>query len=88
MVIRDQPKLGPSTNIFVVSGNEAQNIFMPEHDCLVNFRFSKPGFFVTGAEYFDCNIFASPLAKMDFSEPTLANDMFEDNLLSNASLHQ
>ena len=40
---------------FVVSSNKSKNIFMTKHNCLVNFGFSEPGFFVSCAEYFHSN---------------------------------
>ena len=52
----------PGASVFVVRGDEAENILVSQHYSLKYLNLSEPGFFVDGRKYFDGDIFATPFA--------------------------
>ncbi|TNN84516.1 hypothetical protein EYF80_005216 [Liparis tanakae] len=59
--------------------NEAQDVLMSEHDCLINFCFAKPRPLVSGGENLHGHILSSPLSPPHLPKPTLPNRLLQDN---------
>lgn len=60
---------------FVISSNKSEDIFVSQHDSLINLGFAEPGAFLSGAEDFDCNVLTVPA-----TAPYLAEAAFTDNV--------
>lgn len=73
---------------FVVSGNESQNVFMPQHHRLVNFGLTEPRALFARAENLYGHILTPPSASPNLAEPSLAYDVNKLDLPGNGALHQ
>ena len=60
-VVGDQPQLGPGSIIFVVSGDESEDVVVPEHAGLVDLDLPHPGLLVQAGEDLHRHVAASPL---------------------------
>lgn len=76
------------SDTFVVSSNEAQDILMPEHDCLIDLCFTKPRPLVPGGEDLYSHVLSSPLSPPHLPESTLPNGLLQDNGARYSTLHQ
>ena len=65
---------------FVISSDEPQNIFMSQHNCLVDFWFPEPRLLVPCWKYFNRHIFSPPLSTPHLAIAALANQLQERNL--------
>lgn len=62
---------------FIVSCNESQDVFVSQHDCLVDLCFSEPGAFLSGWEDLHGHISSSPLPPPHFTKPTFTDDLLQ-----------
>lgn len=76
VVVRDEPQLGPRAVVLVVGSDEAENVVVAQHRCLVNFGFSRPRALLPAREDFHGNALAAPT-----SAPNLTESSISDNLL-------
>ena len=60
-VVGDQPQLRPGSIIFVVSGDESEDVVVPEHAGLVDLDLPHPGLLVQAGEDLHRHVAASPL---------------------------
>lgn len=72
----------------VVSSNEAQDVFVPQHDCLVNLCLPKPGPLVSGGEDFHSYILPTPFPTPDFAKSSFSHNFLQDNSPRDGSLDE
>lgn len=65
------------SHTFVVSSNEAQDVLMSEHDCLINLCFTKPRPLVPGGKDLHRHILSSPLSPPHLPISTLPNGLLQ-----------
>lgn len=75
-------------NTFVVSSNETKDVFMSQHNCLINFCLTKPRSFISGGEYFHSHIFPTPSSMPDLTKSTFSYYLLKYNRPGNCSLNQ
>lgn len=76
------------SHTFVVGSNEAQDVIMSEHDCLINLCFAKPRPLIPGGEDLHRHVLSSPLSPPHLPESTLTNGLLQDNGPSYSPLDQ
>ena len=47
VVVRDKPELGPGDVVLVVRCDEAEDVLVPQHHCLVDLGLPEPGLLVS-----------------------------------------
>lgn len=78
----------PSCKTFVISSNKAQDVFVPEHDSLIDLSFTEPRALVPGREDLNCHVLAPPLAAPHLAVSTFSDGLLQDNGSSYGSLDQ
>lgn len=73
---------------FIVSCNKSEDIFMTQHDRLIDFCFAKPRAFLSTRKYFHCNEFTAPTSSPHLAEPSLSNHFNQLNLTGDRTLNQ
>lgn len=63
----------------VISGDKAQDVFVPQHNRLINFCLPKPGPLVSGGEDFHSYIFSAPFSTPDFAKSAFPYDFLQDD---------
>lgn len=71
---------------FVVSSYEAQDIFMAEHDCLIDFGLAEPGSLLSRWEDLHRHVTTPPTSTPHLSETTFSYDFLEDNCSGHSPL--
>ena len=79
---------GSECDTFVVSGNEAQDVLVSQHDCLINLCLTKPRPLVSGGEDLHRHVLSSPLPPPHLPESTLPNGLLQDDGPSYSPLDQ
>lgn len=70
----------------VISSDKTQDIFMSQHDCLVDFCFTKPRPFISGGKDLYSNILSAPFSTPDFTKSAFSNDFLKNNSPCNCPL--
>ena len=73
---------------FIISCNKAENIFVSQHRCLIDFHFAIPRTFLARMKYLDGDIFFPPRTTPDLAKTALTYELFLANLTSNRPLYQ
>ena len=73
---------------FVVGSDKIQNVFVSQHDRLVDFRLAETGAFFAGREDFDGHVLAAPASSPDLAESTLADHLQKLHLTGDAALNE
>lgn len=81
LIFRTQPT-------FIISSDESENVIMPQHDRLIDFRFSEPRTFLSAAENFNSHVLPSPSSFPNLPESALSDCFYQLNLPSDTSLHE
>lgn len=84
--VRHVPRVCAET--FVVSSNEAQDVFVSEHDGLVNLCLAEPRPLVPGGEDLHRHVLPSPPPPPHLPKPTLPDALLQDDGASDGPLHQ
>ena len=71
---------------FVVGGDEAQDVLVPQHHRLVDFCFPEPGAFLTGREDLHSHVTPTPSAAPHLPKAAFANDLLQDDRPSHGPL--
>lgn len=71
---------------FVVSSYKTQDVFMAEHDCLIDFCFPEPGSLLPGWEDLHSYVTTPPTSTPHLSKTTFTDDFLEDNCSGHSSL--
>ena len=71
------------TCVFIVHGNETQDVLVVQHASSVDGPFSLPRLLVNGGEYLDSNVLGLPLAKEHLAIATLAYALHKLDLTGN-----
>lgn len=71
---------------FVVSSYKTQDVFMAEHDCLIDFCFPEPGSLLPGREDLHSYITTPPTSTPHLSKTTFTDNFLEDNCSGHSSL--
>ncbi len=71
---------------FVVSGYEAQDVFMAEHDGLIDFSLTEPGALLSGRENLHRYVTAPPTSSPHLAETPLTNNLLKDDCSGHGSL--
>lgn len=79
---------GSECDTFVISSNEAQDVLMSQHDCLVNLCLTKPRPLISGGENLHRHVLSSPLPPPHLPESTLPNGLLQDDGPSYSPLDQ
>lgn len=77
-----------SQHTLVISSNKAQDVFVSQHNRLVNFCLPKPGPFVSGGEDFHSYIFPAPFSTPDFTKSAFSYNFLQDNSPCDCSLYE
>lgn len=72
----------------VVSSNEAQDVLVSQHDCLVNLCLPEPGPLISGGEDFHSYVLPAPFPTPDFTESPFPHDFLQDNGPGDGSLDE
>ena len=81
-----RPPARPLT--FVVRRNESQDVFVPQHDGLVDLGLSKPGALLSGREDLHGHVPAPPLPPPYFAEASFPDDLLQDDGPGHRPLHK
>lgn len=73
---------------FVIGSDKAQDVFVPQHHRLINFRLPKPGPFISGGEDFHSYIFPAPFSTPDFAKSAFSYNFLQDNSPCDCSLYK
>lgn len=87
-LISTHPSTQQCFRTFVVCGDEAEDILVPEHDGLVDLGLPKPRAFLSGGEDLDGHLLSSPLAPPHLSEAALPDALLQDDGSGYSPLHQ
>lgn len=80
--------VGDVNRTFVIGGNEAENIVMPQHHCLIYFCFSEPRALLSRAEYLDSYVLTPPASTPYLAKSPFADCLDELNLAGYTPLYQ
>lgn len=83
---KKKDECGALFQTFVVSGDESQDVFVAEHDRLIDLCFPKPGPLLSGGEDLHRYVSAPPASSPHLSETTFTDDFLEDNRSGHSSL--
>lgn len=86
MAKKKKDECGALFRTFVVSGDESQDVFVAEHDRLIDLRFPEPGPLLSGGEDLHRYVSAPPASSPHLSETTFTDDFLEDNRPGHSSL--
>lgn len=64
---------------FVVGSDEAQDVLVTQHDCLVDLGLAEPRALLTGREDLDRHLLVSPLPPPHLAEAALPDALLEDD---------
>lgn len=73
---------------FVVGGDEAEDVLVPQHHGLIDLSLSEPGALLSGGEDLDGHLLSSPLAPPHLPEAALPNALLQDDGPGDGPLHQ
>ena len=71
--------LTSSEPTFVVGGDEAQDVLVPQHDRLVDLGLPEPGALLPGREDLDGDLLAAPLPPPHLAEAPLPDALLQDD---------
>ena len=73
---------------FVVGGDEAEDVLVPQHDSLVDLRLPEPRTLLTSVEDLDSHILTPPPPSPHLPITPFADDLVQLDLPGNGPLHQ
>ena len=77
-----------SQHTLVIGSDKAQDVFVSQHNRLINFCLPKPGPFISGGEDFHSYIFPTPFSTPDFAKSAFSYNFLKDNSPCNCSLYE
>ena len=86
--VRHQPELSPGDLVLVIRRDEAEDVLVPEHDCLVDLGLPEPRLLVSAGEDLDGHIVPDPLPSPHLSVPALPHALDQADLPGDAPLDQ
>lgn len=72
---------------FIISRDEAENVFVSQHNRLVDFSFAEPGALLSRGEDLHGDVLSAPSSAPHLAEPTLADNVNELDLAGYRPLH-
>lgn len=73
---------------FIICCNEAQDVFVAQHDCLVDLGLSEPRALLSGGEDLHSHVSSSPLPSPHLAETPLSNDLLQHDGPGHSALHK
>lgn len=88
-ILGQTPRISQDSHrTLVVGSNKAQDVFVSQHNRLIDFCLPKPGSLVSGGEDFHSHIFPAPFSTPDFAKSAFSYDFLKDNCPCNCSLYK
>lgn len=73
---------------FVIRGDEAQDVLVPQHDRLVDLGLSEPGALLPGREDLDRHVSAAPLPSPHLPKAAFSYDLLQNDGPGHGPLHK